>query len=382
MPERPGWRPLAERLGFPWHTGKTGVPYWREDAAYVFEQGVVETHIERATSELCNMCLAAVGAISRSEQLMARMGLPKVMWQPIAESWQHGDIDIYGRFDLCWDGVSPARMYEFNAATAATLFESSVFQWIWYEAMRAANVLGPDTDQFNRLHDALVARFRRAADARPLHVSCLGNMAEDVGTARYLMDCALQAGMDARWCPITEVSLDAAGLPRDNHGQPITRWLPFYYHEWLVRDGLDLARLRRANIGIIEPVWRCLMGNKGLLAVLWSMFPGHPNLLPSFFEDDTAGLATLGGCWAKKPLFGFEGGNVTLAGGCEPESSAGPFGEEGYVYQALCPLPRFGDSHALVGSWVVGREACGIGMREQDRLITTPSSRFVPHYLR
>ena len=37
------------------------------------------------------------------------------------------------------------------------------------------------------------------------------------------------------------------------------------------------------------------MSNKGILAVLWQMFPGHPNLLPAFFADDVADALVAGG---------------------------------------------------------------------------------------
>jgi glutathionylspermidine synthase len=35
----------------------------------------------------------------------------------------------------------------------------------------------------------------------------------------------------------------------------------------------------------------------------------------------------------------------------------------------------------LVGSWVVADRACGIGMREDDTLVTRDTSRFVPHVI-
>ena len=49
------------------------------------------------------------------------------------------------------------------------------------------------------------------------------------------------------------------------------------------------------------------------------------------------------------------------------------------MYQAFSPLPAFHGRHALVGSWVVGDAAVGIGMREDDGLITRNTSCFVPH---
>jgi glutathionylspermidine synthase len=50
------------------------------------------------------------------------------------------------------------------------------------------------------------------------------------------------------------------------------------------------------------------------------------------------------------------------------------------VWQGYHALPRFGANHTVIGSWVVGGEAAGIGIREDDSPITKNSSRFVPHY--
>jgi glutathionylspermidine synthase len=61
--------------------------------------------------------------------------------------------------------------------------------------------------------------------------------------------------------------------------------------------------------------------------------------------------------------------------------TSGEYGEEGYIYQALCTLPDFGGNYPLLGSWVVGQEAAGIGIRESRSLITDNSSRFVPHLI-
>jgi glutathionylspermidine synthase len=44
-------------------------------------------------------------------------------------------------------------------------------------------------------------------------------------------------------------------------------------------------------------------------------------------------------------------------------------------------LPKFGDSYTLIGSWVIGDQAAGIGVREDNSLITKDSSRFLPHLI-
>jgi glutathionylspermidine synthase len=55
---------------------------------------------------------------------------------------------------------------------------------------------------------------------------------------------------------------------------------------------------------------------------------------------------------------------------------------EGFVFQALAPVPVFDGNHAVIGSWVVDGESCGMGIRESDGPITDNLSRFVPHLFR
>ena len=129
----------------------------------------------------------------------------------------------------------------------------------------------------------------------------------------------------------------------------------------------------------IEPPWKAILSNKGILPLLWAMAPGHPNLLPSFFEDDPA-RARLGGRYARKPLYSREGNNITLVSGGERlEGEQGLYGVEGYVWQALAPIPSFDGRYPVIGSWIVGDKACGIGIREDTTPITRNTSRFVPH---
>jgi glutathionylspermidine synthase len=59
----------------------------------------------------------------------------------------------------------------------------------------------------------------------------------------------------------------------------------------------------------------------------------------------------------------------------------GEYGEEGYIYQELCELPTFDGNSVLVGSWLIGQEPAGIGLRESDSMITDNGSRFLPHLI-
>jgi glutathionylspermidine synthase len=126
-----------------------------------------------------------------------------------------------------------------------------------------------------------------------------------------------------------------------------------------------------------------ILSNKGLLAILWEMFPNHPNLLPAFFEDQPPAAEMRDG-FVRKPLLGREGGNIEMVrsqAASTPLRQDGPYGEEGYVVQALCTLPDFTGNYPVVGSWVVAGQACGMGVREERALITSNTARFVPHII-
>ena len=109
--------------------------------------------------------------------------------------------------------------------------------------------------------------------------------------------------------------------------------------------------------------------------MLWQRNVGHPNLLEAHFDDGSA----LASGWVRKPLFSREGANIEmhLADG-STQRSDGPYDGPAIIQRAH-PLTRFEGGYPLIGSWVVGDHACGIGIREDDSAITRDSARFVPH---
>ena len=97
---------------------------------------------------------------------------------------------------------------------------------------------------------------------------------------------------------------------------------------------------------------------------------------------DTEPAATLGAGWVRKPLYSREGANIELVDHQGQRLQVdGPYNDSGFIRQAFHPLPKFGDSYTLIGSWLVGDSAAGIGIREDNSLITKDSSRFLPHII-
>jgi glutathionylspermidine synthase len=375
---RDDWLQRANALGFAYHS-INGEPYWDESACYSFTLREVEDHIETSTTELWALCKEFVDRAVNDQEIVERLRIPRVAWNVIAASWRRHDPTLYGRFDFAYDGGNPPKLLEFNADTPTAIYEAAVFQWYWLEDGLARGFLPKGGDQFNSIHEKLIARWRQVAGHKLVHFACMTKSVEDFGTVSYLEDCAKQAGL------ATDVlDMSAIGLQRnafvDLRGRVMQDIFKLYPWEFMFADEFGKSSAM-ASTQFIEPPWKMLLSNKGALVYLWEMAPGHPNLLPAVFDSDVR-AAEIGADFARKPIWSREGANVTLVeGGKVVDQSTGTYGAEGYVRQALVRLPDFGGNFPVVGSWLVGDEAAGMGIREDKSRITTDLARFVPHFI-
>ena len=377
-PCRPDWRETCESVGFTFHS-QDGIPYWDESVRYRFRLAEIEDDIESPTQELLALCYDAVGTIANDERALARLEIPQEFWPAIAESWRAGDHDLYGRFDLAYDGSSPAKLLEFNADTPTALLESAVVQWQWLEDMKRTGLLPPTADQFNSIHDRLIDALRRLKIDGSLHLAALAGNEEDQATVTYVADCAMQAGIRAVLMTIEDIGVDDAGHFTDLQNRIIGALFKLYPWEWMAREKFGRFTLNRP-CRIFEPVWKMILSNKGLCAELWRLHPGHPNLLPSYYDDDLA-KDGLGVDVVNKRLLGREGSNIEIRrGGALIAATEGPYAGRS-VLQALAPVYQDGERTAILGSWVVAGQASGLCVREEEGPITTNRARFIPHYI-
>ena len=381
VPVRPELDKIAHDHGFDFHIIDDEI-YWDESRAYRFTLRQIEDQIEKPTAELHQMCLEVVDRAVKDDALLEQLAIPSLYWDAIAESWRNNDPSLYGRMDFVWCGKDPVKLLEYNADTPTSLYESAYFQWIWMEESRRSGVIPRDADQFNAIQDKLIARFNALRREEPLYFCCCKGTEEDRGTVFYLEDCARQAGLDTRFIYIEDLGLGVGGVLTDLDDNVIRQAFKLYPLEWMMRDE-NGPMLRKRHEQWIEPLWKSILSNKGLLPLLWRFFPDHPNLLPAWFDGETPVIAPgFAGC-VRKPLFSREGGNVTIFDRHKNVivHEDGDYADEPMIYQAFQPLPRFGDSYTLIGSWVVDDEAVGMGIREDISLITKDTSRFIPHYI-
>jgi len=376
-PERSDWRTTAEKTGFDFHA-IDGERYWDERAYYAFSLDEIEDQIEAPSGEIDAMCLELVGNAVDDEDYLHRLKIPETFWPLISESWHRDEGSLYGRLDLSFDGRGAAKLLEYNADTPTSIFEAAVFQWTWLEQAIERRIIPGHADQFNSIHECLIDAWKKVSAGRHVHLAGTTENAEDAGTLAYLEDTARQAGLATTLIDIEDIGLRDDGSFADLDDRSIELVFKLYPWEWMFHDAFG-ARLADAPTRWIEPPWKAILSNKGILPLLWEMFPGHPNLLPAFFEDDP-NAARLGASFVRKPIYSREGANIALISeGVTVLEHKGPYGAEGFIRQAFASLPNFAGQYPVLGSWLIDHTPCGLSIREDENPITGNRSRFLPH---
>jgi glutathionylspermidine synthase len=372
-PPRERWQARVEAAGLPHHSAD-GVPYWHEEAHYSFTMDEI-FRIENATRELHALCVDAAEAVIRGRRY-AELAIPPHAVPLIEQSWDADAPSVYGRFDFTYDGSGEPRMLEYNADTPTSLVEAAATQWFWLEDRY------PGGDQFNRIHEALLETW---ADLKPhlysptVHFAALGEV-EDDATVTYLRDTAQQAGLRTVQLRMDEIGWHPpSGEFVDLEGNAIRSIFKLYPWEWMVHEDFREQLARSTDrVQWMEPAWKMILSNKGILPILWERSPGHPNLLPAYREEFMFRNGV--DAYVAKPLLSREGANVRIVSPWHPAAATGgDYGEEGFVYQEYAPLPEFDGARPVIGSWIIGQSPAGMGIRESSGPITDNLSRFVPH---
>lgn len=369
-PPRFDWQAKVEEYGLNYHT-IDGQVYWDETAYYRFSSSQID-ELEAATAELHDLCIAAVGHVIENK-LYDRLMIPPQAVPLIERSWENDEPSIYGRFDFAYDGHSPPKLLEYNADTPTSLLEASVIQWFWLQDRF------PDADQFNSIHEKLIAGWQDLKQNldEPLYFACVKDSKEDLGNVEYLRDTAIQGGLQTEFMYIEDMGFDTVESRFvDTYDNRIDSLFKLYPWEWLMSEYFG-RHLEQSGLILIEPAWKMILSNKGILPILWERSPRHPNLLEASFEE-----GHFRDNFVVKPFLSREGGNITIRRDGLTTEYDGTYGNKGSVYQELARIPSFGGNYPVIGSWMIYGEPAGIGIREDLQEVTTNASRFVPHLFR
>ena len=221
---RPDWPQKVSSVGLTYHTHESPdgpKPYWCESACYEFTLQEIDK-LERAIGELHHLLIEVADHVVE-RGLWDRLAIPPEAVPLIERSWEADDFSLYGRFDLAFRPGEPPKLLEYNADTPTALVEAAVAQWYWLQEVK------PGCDQFNSLHERLIAAWKRFGTTSPgislVDFASVSDNLEDEQTVSYLMDTAMQAGFRTRWTAVNELGYDQEAKV-SSHGCMAVQRLP------------------------------------------------------------------------------------------------------------------------------------------------------------
>jgi len=357
------------------------LPYYRVDQDLLLGIGTT-------SNELHRMFLLATEHVLTNDDLLSRFCIPEVFWSRIRQSWANEkNWTMTGRFDFAFND-NQLKVFEYNADSASALFEMSIIQEKWAEAVHLERRFMSGF----QLHRLLVKNWKNLhVQAKLVHL-LIDEDEDETLTSLYMQRILKEAGIDSKLCVKTRDLVWKDSKIVDTDGYPVEIVWKLWMWETIFSDYIQAEKdgvlnksidgehprladvLLNDHIQVIEPLWKVIPSNKAILPVLWSMFPHHPNLLQTEWTltDDLRQ-----GAYVKKPIVGRCGHNVTLyesQGTAVLDETQGKFQDRNCIYQKLFSLPKFDGYHALIGSWIIHGLFGGFGIREDKKLITDADS--------
>ena len=383
-------RPLTpaflESLGFMWHTEDSGRAYVADEAVIVGE-AEAEAYYE-AANELYEMFVEA-GDYVIEHGLFHEIGIPFNLVDAVKMSWEN-DVHwhIYGRFDFA-GGIDgrPIKLLEFNADTPTLLFETAVIQW----ALLKANGLD-EAAQFNHIYEAIRDNFKRLVvlegdvedfskfyEGWRILFSAVRGEIEDENTTRLLQKIATDAGFETAFAFVDEVEFsDEEGIFYEEVNYEF--WFKLIPWEMIAIEESDLARIltnimKNQKAIILNPAYTLMFQSKGIMKILWDLFPNHPLLLETAFEP-------LGKKQVQKPFLGREGGGVRIldASGKVLTEGENEYLDQPAIFQEYVELPKDERGRRYQAGVFFAYEGCGLGYRRGGEILGN-GSEFVGHII-
>jgi len=376
-----------EEIGFTWHTDTDGSKYVSDELVEVTQEEA-EAYYEAANT-IYDMYVQAAEYIIDND-LFFDLGIPFNLIETIKKSWEN-DVHwhIYSRFDLAGgiDGQD-IKLIEFNADTPTALFETALLQW----AILKSNNMDEER-QFNNIYEAISENFKRLITLfddtdkfeelyngwKILFSSVEGNDEEEA-TTKLLQQMATDAGFVTKFEFLQNVRFDEEGI-YDTDDINYEYWFKLYPWEDIAVDEPELATtltniIQNQKAIILNPAYTLLFQSKGMLAILYELFPDSPYLLKTSFEP-LKGIKQV-----EKPVFGREGANTSIidATGTVVTQTQGPYDNYKKVYQEYVEFPKDVHGAKYQAGVFFAYEACGLSFRKGGDILDN-MSKFVGHVI-
>ena len=374
-----------EELGFSWHTDSDGSKYISDQLVQI-TQNEAEAYYT-AANELYDMYVEAAEYVIENE-LFFELGIPFNLVDAIKKSWEN-DVHwhIYGRFDLA-GGVDgkPIKLIEFNADTPTSLVESALLQW----ALLQHNNMNEEK-QFNTIYESITQNFKRVItlfddtttfeeryDGWKILFSSISGNDEEEASTRFLQQIATDAGFNTSFEYLENTNFDENGI-YDSDENNYEYWFKLYPWEDIAIDEPELATtltniMKNQKAIILNPAYTLLFQSKGMLKILYDLFPDSPYLLQTSFEplDNIKQV--------EKTVFGREGANTKIieANGSISSQTEGPYDNYKKVYQEFVEFPKDSQGAKYQAGVFFAYEACGLSYRKGGEILDN-MSKFVGH---
>jgi len=374
-----------DELGFSWHTDSDGTKYVSDELVKI--SGEESERFYEAGNELYDMFVEAAEYVIEND-LFFELGIPFNLIDAIKKSWEN-DVHwhIYGRFDLAGgiDG-KPIKLIEFNADTPTSLFETALLQW----ALLKDNGMDEES-QFNNIYEAIANNFKRLItldedlelfderyDGWKILFSSISGNDEEEATTRLLQQMATDAGFNTGFEYLENVKFDDDGI-FDGDDNKYEYWFKLFPWEDIAHDEPELATtltniMNNQEAIIINPAYTLLFQSKGIMKILYDLFPDSSYLLQTSFEP-LDGIKQVEKC-----VFGREGANTKIidANGNVVESTDGEYDNYKKIYQEYVDFPKDSKGSKYQAGIFFAYEACGMSFRKGSEIMDN-MSKFVGH---
>ncbi|MCP9765376.1 glutathionylspermidine synthase family protein [Lacihabitans soyangensis] len=371
--------------GWKWMLGEDTLPYVTNDMVVVTEN-TAEAYY-KAGNELYEMLIKAAEHVIKHD-LYEDLGIPPNLVPLIKYSWENDKgWHLYGRFDLA-GGIygKPIKLIEFNADTATCIPETAIIQW----ASLKANGFD-DSLQFNTLYESLVEAIESLREENQefhpsLLISTMAGFPEDDTNMEILAEAAKEAGFDVAFENIENVDFSPAeGIFKhslaDGSFTKYDFWFKLIPWEFIAWDEPELCKIitdicMDKKAVVLNPAYTMLFQSKGILKVLWDLFPNHPLLL------ETKSSPISGKNCIEKVMFGREGANLRIISSTNQTVtfSGGEYAEQKKIYQEFIDFPMDDRGYYYqAGVFYVG-ESCGLGFRKGGKILDN-TAQFCGHLI-
>jgi len=249
-----------------------------------------------------------------------------------------------------------------------------------------------ESNQFNSLYEAIADNFKRLITLDndieefeqhhnklnwKILFSSISNNDEEIHTTKLLQHIAKEVGYETGFSFIDEVEFSDDGISKNDTIYEF--WFKLIPWEDIAIDEGELAVIlsdiiKNRKAIILNPAYTLIFQSKGIMKILYDLYPNHPLLLKTSFEPlkNTKQV--------EKMCFGREGANIAIVNenNSLDTKTNGAYENGKPIYQEYYEFNKDENNSYYQAGVFYAYEACGLGFRKGGKILDN-MSKFVGH---